>query len=69
MTNNESDGLSCVPSKEEVIAMVRRLGVKAVYPKRAGQSADEVVASIEATPDAKWYPPDDVFWTRKGGAQ
>jgi hypothetical protein len=60
------ESISAVPSKEAVIAMIRRLGVAAVYPQHAGKSLEQTVEDIERTPDAEWYPADDVFWKGRG---
>lgn len=56
-----TDDISAVPRKEFVIELIERLGVKAVYPKST-ETAEAVIARINATPDTKWYPADDVYW-------
>ena len=53
--------ISAVPRKEFCIELIERLGVKAIYPNST-ETAEAAIARINATPDTKWYPPDDVYW-------
>jgi len=55
--------ISIVPTKEEVIQLIKARGVKAVYP-RALEDQDTIIARIRNTPDERWYPADDIYWQR-----
>lgn len=56
--------MKCSPTKEFVIDAIRKFGLQAIYPNETGEP-EAVIEQIRNTPDRKWYPADDIFWTKK----